>query len=378
MADNVSIDEGAGAKVIASDDVGGVQYQKIKVDVGGDGVSVPLSVNSGATDAGTVRVIHATDDPLINAVNATDPQIGATNEAAAASDTAASGLNGLIKRALQHLTNVLSGITNLSQETAVGTASWPGPGTGTVFSVDMQNYGSISVWIEAVGVGTLTFQTSEDNVNWFSATGINTASVGSTTTSSTTGAAGVLYKFPKYGRYFRVQVTAYTSGTFTARGTLHRSPFTAVVQAHVQNNQTVAGPTSHDGTATQNPVRVAARAREYNAPYAAVSADDVADISTTRTGEVRVINENSFNNITTNATTVVKSGAGVLHTLTINTKGTGSTATVYDNTAGSGTKIATIDTSLDTTSLQFDCAFGTGLTIVTAGTGAADITVTYK
>lgn len=41
MADNVLITPGAGA-TIASDDVGGVQYQKIKLDMGGDGLTVPL------------------------------------------------------------------------------------------------------------------------------------------------------------------------------------------------------------------------------------------------------------------------------------------------------------------------------------------------
>jgi hypothetical protein len=40
MADNVTL-PGAG-DVVASDDVGGVQYQRVKMDIGGDGVSVPL------------------------------------------------------------------------------------------------------------------------------------------------------------------------------------------------------------------------------------------------------------------------------------------------------------------------------------------------
>lgn len=86
----------------------------------------------------------------------------------------------------------------------------------------------------------------------------------------------------------------------------------------------------------------------------------------------------SFSNIATNATTVVKSGAGLFHVLTINTRGTGSTATVYDNTAGSGTKIATIDTTLSTTAFLYDVKFTTGLTVVTAGAGAADVTVSYR
>ena len=44
MADNVSIHTGSGATV-ATDDVGGVQYQKVKLDLGGDGVSVPVTTS---------------------------------------------------------------------------------------------------------------------------------------------------------------------------------------------------------------------------------------------------------------------------------------------------------------------------------------------
>lgn len=84
------------------------------------------------------------------------------------------------------------------------------------------------------------------------------------------------------------------------------------------------------------------------------------------------------NDISTNTTTTVKSGAGFLHTLTINTKGASSNVlTVYDNTAGSGTKIATIDTTTGVTTLTFDVGFATGLTIVTATGTAADVTVSY-
>ncbi len=87
----------------------------------------------------------------------------------------------------------------------------------------------------------------------------------------------------------------------------------------------------------------------------------------------------SYSNISTNATTAVKASAGTLHSITINTKGASSNvATVYDNTAGSGTKIATLDTTLGQSTLVYDIAFATGLTIVTATGTAADLTVAYK
>ena len=83
--------------------------------------------------------------------------------------------------------------------------------------------------------------------------------------------------------------------------------------------------------------------------------------------------------IATNATTVVKSGSGVLHGITFNKKGASSNvATVYDNTAGSGTVIALIDTTDKIGTLVYDIAFTTGLTIVTATGTAADMTVASR
>ena len=80
-------------------------------------------------------------------------------------------------------------------------------------------------------------------------------------------------------------------------------------------------------------------------------------------------------NISSATTTVVSTGPGVLHGITINTTAAG-TITVYDNTAASGTKIATIAAS-PTIGVVFlyDVRFRTGLTIVTAA--ATDCTVSF-
>ncbi len=87
----------------------------------------------------------------------------------------------------------------------------------------------------------------------------------------------------------------------------------------------------------------------------------------------------SFTHISTATTTTAKSGAGVLHTITINALGTvASTTTVYDNTAGSGTVIAIINTLAGQETYTYDVAFATGLTLVTTGTVAPDITVSYR
>lgn len=84
----------------------------------------------------------------------------------------------------------------------------------------------------------------------------------------------------------------------------------------------------------------------------------------------------SFTGITTNTTTTVKSGAGVLYAIIVNTTAAG-TITVYDNTAASGTKIATLKSSIGEGVYSYmGAAFGTGLTIVTAA--SSDITVLWN
>ena len=87
----------------------------------------------------------------------------------------------------------------------------------------------------------------------------------------------------------------------------------------------------------------------------------------------------SYNNISAATTTVVKSGSGILHSICVNIKGTvASTTTVYDNTAASGNKIATIDSLSALGSYLYDVEFSTGLTLVTTGTIAPNITVSYR
>lgn len=90
----------------------------------------------------------------------------------------------------------------------------------------------------------------------------------------------------------------------------------------------------------------------------------------------------SFLNIVAGqATTVVKSGAGTLHSIILNSAATATnTTTIYDNTAASGTLIGkpAVTTATVPTTLVYDIAFGTGLTIITATANGGDMTICYK
>lgn len=97
MADNTTITPGSGA-TIRTDDVGGVQYQVVKLDGGGDGLSVPIVAGRNA-DASSLPVALSTEDVAL---------VGATGETAPASDTASSGLNGRLQRIAQRITSLIA------------------------------------------------------------------------------------------------------------------------------------------------------------------------------------------------------------------------------------------------------------------------------
>lgn len=205
--------------------------------------------------------------------------------------------------------------------------------TGNLFSLDTSGYGCIAVQVTSAGTTcTITYEQSNDNSTWVNAVGINSTTLTPTSVSTSTTAVG--FAFVLTMRYFRARVSTYTSGTVTAFYALRTNP---------PSNYNLASTTVSSGT---------------------------VNVSSSAVGGY------SFNHITTDTTTTVKSGSGTLHSIVINTLAATGTATVYDNTAGSGTVIAVIGTGTAMT-LIYDVAFATGLTIVTA-TAAADITVTYK
>lgn len=99
------------------------------------------------------------------------------------------------------------------------------------------------------------------------------------------------------------------------------------------------------------------------------------------TNALLVEQHGSVANITTQTTTTLKTGPGILHNIIINTPLASGVITIYDNTAGSGTVIGTITlpgTLLSTgpISVPYHANFNTGLTIVTSGANQ-NVTVTY-
>ena len=154
------------------------------------------------------------------------------------------------------------------------------------------------------------------------------------------------------------------SSTLSAVSTITN---TVTVKADTLVNQTNAFKV--DGSAVTQPVS----AVSLPLPTGAATEATLVALS------AKVVNGYSFHRSASNATTTIKSGAGVLKRVTINTLGSLlNTCTIYDNTAGSGTIIAVIDPTLVQGTYEYDLVFSTGLTIVTATGTSADITVIYE
>lgn len=65
MPDNTTLNAGSGGDTIASDDIGGVKHQRVKLSLGADGSATDALGGAGAVTSGVQRVTLASDDPAV-------------------------------------------------------------------------------------------------------------------------------------------------------------------------------------------------------------------------------------------------------------------------------------------------------------------------
>jgi len=80
---------------------------------------------------------------------------------------------------------------------------------------------------------------------------------------------------------------------------------------------------------------------------------------------LKVEQRNNATYISTATTTICKTGAGLLNTITV-TGGTAGTIVVYDNTSASGTILASFSSTNALATYTFNVSFSIGLTVVTS------------
>lgn len=160
MADNTTIAAMSGGDVIATDDIGGVKYERVKVNYGADGSATDVAPGAGL--------------PIASAY------LELTGSASANS-------------------------------------------TDLVASTDVRAYKSWSLQVTGTFVATFQVQGSNDNTNWFAIPGCQAVGTFNTGAAiSFTNAA--IFAGTVVSRYLRVRTTAYTSGTLTATLELTSQP----------------------------------------------------------------------------------------------------------------------------------------------------------
>lgn len=214
-----------------------------------------------------------------------------------------------------------------------------------------------TIQITGTWVGTLTLQGTNDGTNYNTVTG-STVPSGALVTAITAN-GNWRSNISAYSN-FRIIATAWTSGTATV--TIFGSSGLGILRVFQTNPESF---------------QVGANGK-YNSSLPSLNTGDRNEIQLNKFGELAIVSRNLFRNITGIATTTVKSGAGRLHNVCINS-GLTAVYTIYDNTAASGTTIAIITNSTTTNVVcaAYNVEFSTGLTIVTTGVGT-NITIGYQ
>jgi len=276
MADNVTLNPGELGAVVATDDVAGVQYQRVKLDLGGDGATVPvvgslpvsaasLPLPTGAATEATIVALQA----LLTTLNGT---IGLQN---APFVDGSAGQVMLAKRRDSDTTTVADGdlnTLNMDEEGRLKVASKPASYAATVGNVtsatstvpvNTERFSNLMVHctgtfagVNVIFEGSLNSTNGTDG-NWF---GVQAIRSSANTIETTTG---VLAAAPAYAwelsvnalKYFRIRATAWTSGTQVwtmIPGTYATEP---IPGAQVSATQPVSGTVTATVTAgTINPV----------------------------------------------------------------------------------------------------------------------------
>lgn len=175
-----------------------------------------------------------------------------------------------------------------------------------VVSTDVSAYKWWSLHVAGTWSGRLTYQCSNDNVNWGNLAACSLQSQSTTATSTT---VNDIVGGPVVFRYLRVRMTTYSSGTATGTLELYTTASQMAVSGVLANQ---------NGTWTVQPGNT-----PNTSPWLVTQANNNASVPTGA------------------GNTVVKASAGQLSTLVVTTAGTGSgNVILYDNAStNSGTQL---------------------------------------
>jgi len=142
-------------------------------------------------------------------------------------------VTGYLAQLVNNGINLLSGGTAVSSSNPLPVAQTDGltvSGTVTsaavLFTTSMVNYESITVQVTSAGTScTITYETSEDGLNWQTTSGLTVSNAGASPNTQTSTALTIL-QFPRKALFFRARVSTYGSGTVSVVGSLSKVPVT--------------------------------------------------------------------------------------------------------------------------------------------------------
>lgn len=151
------------------------EHLKVPFSSAGDAVDIAADVSSDGASYQLQPWVYGPEDGVKTSVDdllalpVGGPQLGATNESAAASDTATSGMNGLLKRIAQRFTTSRISFTSLLHATQTISVVM-NPGDADTPAVDCRGYTLIGYAIPATFDGEFAGtppQASFDGITWF-------------------------------------------------------------------------------------------------------------------------------------------------------------------------------------------------------------------
>lgn len=269
MADHVSFQSAtlatpAASTSIATDDVGGNHYQRVKLDVGGDGASVPVLAGTG-TASSALRVALA-DSSVVAATQSGSWSVSVTGTVA----ISASALP------------LPSGAATAAKQPALGTAGTP---SADVISVQGVSGGTALPVSDGGGAltvdGTVSISGSVTVTGTVAATQSGTWTVtGAGGTFPVTDSGGSLTVDAPVGTPVFVRLSDGASAISTLPVSLASVPSHAVTNAGTFAVQAAsAGDVAHDAADSGNPVKVGAKATAGQSGATMVAAGDRTDLA---------------------------------------------------------------------------------------------------
>lgn len=217
-----------------------------------------------------------------------------------------------------------------------------------IASMDVGNYSWVSIQLFGTWVGTVNAQVSNDNTNWL------TFGVGQVTVFTNVAASNLtspsIVSGPLGGRYFRLRMNAFTSGTAQTVTEFYAQPKQMITQGVAAAQQ---GAYNVTGTIANGSIAVTA---------GTITAGTVQD------------SYPSFSYITAAATTTISSAAGILHAVNIGST-PASAGTIYNSAGTTASIIWAHKAAIAENNYIFDLAFGS---LTYASPGAGQITIVYK